>query len=106
MGIVSGRDPYDGLRYPNADEKPPFQTRTEISRDLAGLTLGQAEELWKADYLTLPEIERLLAHVEGNALHPWIHSLLATAAHRRTQGRAAPDAGRRGGLCGGTCREP
>ncbi|MBV8312031.1 MAG: site-specific integrase [Planctomycetaceae bacterium] len=28
-----------------------------------------------------PEIERLLAHVETSALHPWIHPLLATAAH-------------------------
>ncbi len=81
MQIVSGRYPYDGLRYPKADEKPPFQTRVEIERQLAGLTAGRADEVWEALYLTLPEIERLLAHVETSALHPWIHPLLATAAH-------------------------
>ena len=37
MQIVSGRYPYDGLRYPKSDEKPPFQTRAEIERQLPGL---------------------------------------------------------------------
>jgi integrase len=45
------------------------------------VTARQADELWEALYLTLPEVERLLAHVEANALHPWNHPLLATAAH-------------------------
>src|SRR5262249_53983382 len=67
MEIVSGRYPCDGLRYPKADEKPPFQTRVEIERQRSGLTTGQADELWEALYLTLPEVERLLAHVEANA---------------------------------------
>ncbi len=81
MNIVSGRYPYDGLRYPKTDEKPPFQTRAEIERQLPGLPPKKAAELWEALYLTLPEIERLLAHVEANALHPWIYPLVATAAH-------------------------
>jgi integrase len=81
MKIVSGRYPYDGLRYPKADEKPPFQTRAEIERQLPGLPPKKAAELWEALYLTLPEIERLLAHVEASALHPWIYPLVATAAH-------------------------
>jgi hypothetical protein len=63
MQIVSGRYPDDGLRYPKADEKPPFQTRVEIERQLADLTAGRADELWEALYLTLPEIERLLAQL-------------------------------------------
>jgi integrase len=81
MGIVSGRYPYDGLRYPKGNEKPPFQTRDEIERQLTGLTDGQADELWEALYLTLPEVERLLTHVQASAVHPWIYPLLATAAH-------------------------
>jgi integrase len=81
MKIVSGRYPYDGLRYPKTDEKPPFQTRAEIERQLPGLPPKKAAELWEALYLTLPEIERLLTHVEANALHPWIYPLAATAAH-------------------------
>ena len=81
MKIVSGRYPYDGLRYPKSDEKPPFQTRAEIERQLPGLPPKKAAELWEALYLTLPEIDRLLTHVEEQALHPWIYPLVATAAH-------------------------
>ncbi|MGO9109746.1 MAG: tyrosine-type recombinase/integrase [Thermoguttaceae bacterium] len=81
MKIVSGRYPYDGLIYPKFDEKPPFQTRQEIERQLPGLTPQKQAEFWAALYLTLPEVERLLTHVEKHAAHPWIHPLVATAAH-------------------------
>lgn len=81
MKIVSGRYPYDGLRYPKADEKPPFQNRTEIERQIPGLPPAKVDELWESLYLTLPEIERLLAHVKEHANHPWIYPLVATAAH-------------------------
>jgi integrase len=81
MAIVSGRYPYDGLRYPKSDEKPRFQTRREIMRQLPGLQAAKAAELWECLYLTLPEITRLLAHVEEHAAHPWIYPLIATAAH-------------------------
>jgi integrase len=81
MKIVSGRYPYDGLTYPKSDEKPPFQTREEIERQLPGLPPQKQAELWSALYLTLPEVERLLAHVREHAGHPWIYPLLATAAH-------------------------
>jgi integrase len=81
MKIVSGRYPYDGLRYPKSDEKPAFQTREEIERQLPSLPQQKQAELWAALYLTLPEVERLLAHVKEHAIHPWIHPLVATAAH-------------------------
>jgi len=81
MKIVSGRYPYDGLRYPKSDEKPPFQNREEIERQIPGLTAKQAADLYDALYLTLPEMETLLAHVKANASHPWIHPMVATAAH-------------------------
>ena len=65
MGLVSGRFPNDGLRFPKIDEKPPFMTREEIERQIAagGLKPYQIKELWDALFLTLPEIEELLAHV-------------------------------------------
>jgi len=85
MKIVAGRYPYDGLRYPKSDEKPPFQTREEIQRQLPGLSPQKADELWECLYLTLPEIERLLAHVRDRANHPWIYPLVATAAHTGTR---------------------
>ncbi len=70
MKIVAGRYPYDGLRYAKSDEKPPFQTRKEIERQLPGLTAAKAAELWESLYLTLPEVEALLSHVKETALHP------------------------------------
>ena len=81
MGIVSGRCPADGLRYAKGDEKPPFQTRAEIERQLLGLPHPKADELWEALYLTAAEVDRLLAHVKAHAAHSWIYPLLVTAAH-------------------------
>jgi integrase len=81
MKIVSGRYPYDGLRYRKTDEKPPFQTREEIERQITGLSPHKAAELRESLYLTLVEVEQLLAYVRDHANHPWIYPLLATAAH-------------------------
>jgi integrase len=81
MQIVAGPYPYKGLRYPKSEEKPPYQTRAEIKRQIPGLTTNKAAELWEALYLTLSEVERLLAHVQEEALHPWIYPMVATAAY-------------------------
>jgi integrase len=81
MGIVEGRCPVDGLRYAKGDEKPPFQTRAEIERQLPGLLQEKADELWEVLYLTFEEVGRLLDHVKATAGHPWIYPLVATAAH-------------------------
>src|SRR5262249_14517614 len=81
MKIVAGRYPYDGLRYPKSDEKPPFQTRKQIERQLPALPPEKQDELCEALYITLPEIERLLAHCRDHPRHPSIDPLVATAAH-------------------------
>jgi integrase len=81
MDLVAGRCPVDGLRYAKGDEKPPFQSRAEIERQLPGLPLGKADELWEALYLTASEVEQLLAYIKAHAAHPWIYPLLTTAAH-------------------------
>lgn len=81
MGLVSGRFPNAGLRYPKSDARPPFQTRTEIERQVPGLPAREQAELWDALYLRVPEVEALLTHVRARAAHPWIHPLLATAAY-------------------------
>jgi hypothetical protein len=47
MKIVAGRYPYEGLRYPKSDEKPPFQTRQEVEWQLPGLSPEKADELWE-----------------------------------------------------------
>ena len=81
MGIVEGPCPVDGLRYAKGDEKPPFQSRAEIERQLPGLSKEKAGDLWEVLYLTFDEVGRLLDHVKVTAGHPWIYPLVATAAH-------------------------
>ncbi len=83
MGLVEGRFPHDGLRYPKADEKPPFQTRAEIERRLAvgDLTKAQVTEPWESLYLQASEVASLLISVRDDAVHPWTYPLVCMAAH-------------------------
>jgi integrase len=79
MSLTTGLMPTKGLRYPKADEKPPFMTMAEIERQLAAG--GDPAVLWECLYLTAPEFAELLAHVKGTAAHPWIYPLFCFAAH-------------------------
>lgn len=83
MGFVGKDCPNRGLVYQKSDEKPPFQTIEEIERRLAagGLNASQVSELWNSLYLRPSEVASLLEHVRENALHPWVHPLISTAAH-------------------------
>ena len=83
MGLVAGRFPNDGLRYPKLDEKPPFMTREEIERQIAagGLTEAQKKELWNALFLTLPEVAELLEHLRQAGTLPWVYPMACFAAH-------------------------
>jgi integrase len=83
MGLTAGKFPNRGLRYPKADEKPPFMTMAEIERRLAGG--GDPDTLWEALYLQASELTGLLAHVKKNAPHPWIYPLFCFAAHTGTR---------------------
>jgi integrase len=79
MQLTVGRFPSKGLRYPKADEKPPFMTMAEINRQIgAG---GDPETLWEALYLQASEVAALLAYVKKNAPHPWIYPLFSFASH-------------------------
>ncbi|HLJ95888.1 MAG TPA: site-specific integrase, partial [Gemmataceae bacterium] len=79
MGLTEGKFPNRGLRYPKADEKPPFMTMAEIERQIAGG--GDPAVLWEAVYLLLPEIDDLLKAVKERAIHPFIYPLFCFAAH-------------------------
>jgi integrase len=78
MGLTDGRFPNRGLRYPKADEKPPFMTMEEIKRQVAA---GGPGTLWECLYLQASELNELLTSVKANAAHPWIHPLFCFAAH-------------------------
>ena len=79
MELTEGKFPNRGLRYPKADEKPPFMTMAEIERQLEGG--GDPDTLWEALYLQACEVAELLAHVKDKASHPWIYPLFCFAAH-------------------------
>ncbi len=82
--LLKGNYPSRGLRYPKADDKPPFQTRDEIDRQIATQSLvgSDASELWECLYLRKQEVEKLLSAVEKrNWLPPYIFPMILTAAH-------------------------
>jgi integrase len=82
-GLVSGPFPNRGLKFPKAAEKPPFQTWAEIERQLAcgGLSAAEERELWDCVFLTLAEVQELLAFVKANAAHGWLYPRFCLAAH-------------------------
>lgn len=62
QGLIDRPFPSKGLRFPKADEKPPFRTRSQIERlvETAHLTRQQTEELWDGLFLYPHEAEELL----------------------------------------------
>jgi integrase len=82
-GLVHGRFPGRGLRYPKTAEKPPFQTWEEIQRQVArgGLSEVEQKELWDCLYLTLPQVEEFLDFARANARHGFLYPMVVTAAH-------------------------
>ncbi|MBI1349291.1 tyrosine-type recombinase/integrase [bacterium] len=82
MDYLSGRFPNNGLRYPKTHEKPPFQTRQEIERQIAGgLSPAEQAELWHALYLPVAEIAELLQFVKTAATQPFVYPMCCFAAH-------------------------
>jgi integrase len=82
--LVSGDWPGQRLVYKKTSEKPPFQTRAEIERQIAagGLTAKQRNALWRALYLQAgSELEEALKIVRANAAHAWIYPMVCTAAY-------------------------
>ncbi len=95
-GLVKGLFPSAGLVYPKTDEKPPFQTRAEIERQIArsGLAAEEVAGLWDCLYLTIPEVEETLRLAANPARPPFFYPMLATAAYtgvrRSEMGRGVP----------------
>ena len=82
-GLVALEWPGRGLVYRKTKEKPPFQTRAEITRQIArgGLTDDQKKELWESLYLAAAELSIFLEHVSLAARHAFIYPMICTAAH-------------------------
>ncbi len=86
-GLLAGMFPHKGLRYPKAAEKPPFQTWAAIERQIQAGGLGPEEkrDLWDCLFLTLAEVDELLAFVKGAAVQPWVYPLFCFVAHTGTR---------------------
>jgi integrase len=82
-GLVSGEFPNTGVEYPKRLEKPAFQTRAEIERQIERGSFSKAEvsEFWEGLFLTLPETAEVLAHVKAEARHGFIYPMACFAAH-------------------------
>ncbi len=82
-GKLKGEFPNRGLKYPKTDDKPPFQTRADIDRQIArgGLTATQVRQLWECLFLARAEIEELLEHVRAESKQPFLYPMICLAAH-------------------------
>jgi integrase len=83
QGRLKGGFPKNGLRLPKLSEKPPFQTWAEIERQIERGRLSEAQqaELWECLFLTLPEIDELLAFVKQSGRQPFVYPMFVFAAH-------------------------
>lgn len=80
---VDGPYPNKGLRFAKTNEKPPFQTREEIDRQIARGSLAEAEQesLWDCLYLTPANLDKVLKVVKERAEHPHVYLMVLMAAH-------------------------
>lgn len=82
-GRVEGAFPNKGLRFPKMNEKPPFQTKEEIDRQIArgGLSELEQEGLWDCLYLTPADLEDVLKVIKRRADPPAVYPMVLMAAH-------------------------
>ncbi|MBY0458191.1 MAG: hypothetical protein K2V38_12695, partial [Gemmataceae bacterium] len=75
QGFVATRLPSAGLNYPKGIGRPPFQTREQIERQIAQHKPSREaqQELWQCLFLTLPEVEEVLAYVRENCSLPYVY---------------------------------
>lgn len=94
QGLVGSPAPVARLVYPKGTAKPPFQTREQIERQIGrgGLSPEQESELWDGLFLSLPEVEELLDHIQAGHRPAYVYPMMVFAAHtgaRRSEIRRA-----------------
>ena len=84
-GIVPGLPDWKvaDLTLPKGDEKPPFQTWTQIVAQVANpkLTATERAELWESLWLNQTETREFLNWARDHRKYPWMYPLLAIAAY-------------------------
>jgi hypothetical protein len=83
LGLVDGLAPTKGLIYAKVRAKPPFQTREQIERQVerGGLSAQEIKDLWGSLFLTLGQVQELLAHVRDRGGRPWVYVAFCLAAY-------------------------
>lgn len=81
--LTAGEFPRKGIVFGKHEDKPPFQTWTQIERQIKrdGLNAYQAEPLWESLYLSTDEIAKLLEHIRENSGYPFLHPMCVLAAY-------------------------
>lgn len=83
LGYIAGPAPTRGLQYPKEEAKPPFQTREEIEAGIArdGLAEEEAGDLWDSLFLTVAEVQEVLALVKERTRFPFIYPMFCFVAY-------------------------
>lgn len=81
--MLEGDFPRAGLKFPKTKELPPFQTWEEIEAQIrhGNLTEDEQLELWDCLFLSLNQVDQVLAHVKDAAHHPFVYPMFVLAAH-------------------------
>lgn len=81
-GRLTGSFPRKGVRLPKTKEMPIFQTWEEIECKITpNMTDYEKADLWDCIYLTMPQVEELLADVKKGAAYAFIHPMFCFAAY-------------------------
>jgi integrase len=83
QAFVAVPSPTKSLVYHKVKSKPPFQTWSQIERQLSrgGLTAVEENKLWNSLFLTLEEIDELLQFVRKVSRQAFVYVMFCLAAH-------------------------
>ena len=81
--FVTDPFPRKGVVFPKHDDKPPFQTWTQIERQIKrdGLNDYDAIPLWESLYLDTGEIAELLRFIDDRSDYPFVYPMCVLAAY-------------------------
>jgi len=82
-GYVTGQLPKRGLKFPKLDERSPFQTYAQITRQIerGRVTANQEAELWDCLYLSTSELGDLLDVLQKRCQYGFLYPMAFMAAH-------------------------
>jgi integrase len=82
-GVITGRFPNRGLRFPKGTDKRPFMTWEDIERRVnrGGLAPHETKRFWDSLFLDLTQIDEFLGYAKTHASRPWIYPMCVAAAH-------------------------